>query len=81
MRMLIVLKAGIVVIRGGLKMRHITEENIIKIQEHLDDRLDIAECFGNKADETFYNGMLFALEILDFNMIKADGKHIILGNR
>lgn len=62
-------------------MRHITEENIIKIQEHLDDRLDIAECFGNKSDETFYNGMLFALEILDFNMIKADGKHIILGNR
>lgn len=62
-------------------MRHITEENIIKIQEHLDDRLDISECFGNKADETFYNGMLFALDILDFNMIKADGKHIILGNR
>ena len=67
--------------QGELKMRHITEENIIKIQEHLDDRLDIAECFGNKADETFYNGMLFALEILDFNMIKANGKHIILGNR
>lgn len=61
-------------------MRVITEEDIVRIQNLLDERLDIVESFENNADKVFYNGMQFALLVLGFDTKITDHKHTVLGN-
>lgn len=46
--------------------------------EQLDDRKSIMDSFNNPADKVFYNGAIEALLHAGIEIVKKDGKHIIL---
>ena len=61
-------------------MRVISEDQILRTEEALDEKYDICISFNSNSDEVAYKSMLKTLEYLGFDWEREKGKHKILGN-
>lgn len=61
-------------------MRIVSEEQIIRLQEMLDEKYDICISFNNNADNVAYKAELRTIEYLGFDWERENGKHTIHGN-